>query len=310
MACPSRILTSDVVHAVREKIFEAGNLPAQMGMVLASIDENANPMGHPRAARVETLPKDKRALVADGPTAPTETLVFLGCVPSYGDTKMVPAALKALDAASVPYTLMGDQEGCCGYFKYLMGDPSFGDFAIQSMERLGKFGAKRLVTPCAGCYRTFKELYSHHGKLPFEVLHLVEYLAQLVSAGTLKLTKHVDAKVTYHDPCDLGRHMGFYDPPRELIRAIPGVELVEMPSTREMARCCGGGGGVAAFDNDMSLDISLARAREAVSTGADILVSACPSCKSNLKKSARTLKKQDGVKLKVQDLTELIASAL
>jgi glycolate oxidase len=310
MACPSRILTSDVVHAVRQRIFEAGNLPDHLGAVLESIAAEDNPLGQPRDARIETLPKDKRPLVSEGPSEATETLVFLGCIPSYGDTKIVPSALKALDVTGEGYTLLGNEEGCCGYFNYLMGDPGFGERAKQNMARLGAMGARRLVTPCAGCYRTFKELYPAHGELGLEVLHLVEYLAQLASEGRLPFAREIPAKVAYHDPCDLGRHMGVYEPPRELVRAIPGVELVEMERNREMARCCGGGGGLAAFDNDMSLDVSLKRVRDAAAAGAEVLVSACGSCKSNLKKSARTLKKQDGVKLKVQDITELVASAL
>lgn len=306
-ACPSRIDVADVVHAVRRKIFEAGHLPTSLASVLASISENQNPLGQPRSERIETLPRDKRESL---PTEPAETLVFLGCVPSYGDTKMVPAALKCLDAASVPYMLLGTEEGCCGYFNYLAGDPSFPDMARANIERLSGLGARRLVTPCAGCFRTFKDLYGEHGGLGMEVLHLVEHLAELASSGALRYSKRLDIRVAYHDPCDLGRHMGVYDPPRALIESIPGVTLVEMPTNRDMARCCGGGGGLAAYDNDMSLDISLARAREAASTGADVLVSACAGCKSNLKKTARQLKKEERITLKVQDVTELVASAL
>ncbi len=310
-ACPSRIQVADVVHAVRERIFEAGCAPDSIKAALGSIAAEGNPLGQPRSGRVETYPKEKRALVASGPSAASETILFMGCVPSYGDMKMVPSSIRALDAAGEPYTLLGNDEGCCGYFEWLAGDArSFESTAVANIDRFRGTGAKRLVTPCAGCFRTFKDLYKEHGDLGMEVLHLVEWLDRLAADGKLRFGKEVKATITYHDPCDLGRHMGVYDPPRNLLRRIPGLELVEMPRSRENGRCCGGGGGLAAYDNAMSLDIAFERAKEAAATGAGTVVSACAACKGNLKKAAARLRKEQGLKLDALDITEILARAL
>jgi glycolate oxidase len=117
-------------------------------------------------------------------------------------------------------------------------------------------------------------------------------------------------KVAYHDPCDIGRHMNIYDPPRKVIQAIPSVELIEFPQNRNLAKCCGGGGGLKAYDTEMSLDIAYKRVQQASSIGADTVVSACPACKSNLQLAAARLRKEKKGRIKVMDITELVADAL
>jgi len=181
----------------------------------------------------------------------------------------------------------------------------------NNTDQFKRLGLKEIVTTCAGCYRTFKDLYpKHDGSFPIQVYHTVEYLEKLITDGKLTFKNGAKMKVAYHDPCDIGRHMNIYDPPRNVLRAIPSVELIEFPQNRSLAKCCGGGGGLKAFDTEMSLEISYKRAQQASGMGADVIVSACPSCKSNLQVAAARLRKEKKGKMKVMDITELVAEAL
>jgi len=221
--------------------------------------------------------------------------------------------LKIMTEAHVDFTSLGSKEYCCGYISFLVGEEKEFEKCID--KNLGFFkerGFKEIVTTCAGCFRTFKDLYPKHRTLDgIQVFHVVEYMDKLIQDGRLKL-KDGDkkTKVAYHDPCDIGRHMNIYDPPRNVLRAIPSVELVEFPQNRNLARCCGSGGGMKAFDTDMSLEIAFKRIQQASTVGAEIVVSACPACKSNLNLAAARLRKEKKGRLKVMDITELVADAL
>jgi len=207
---------------------------------------------------------------------------------------------------------LGNEEHCCGYISYLVGNEK--EFERSIKDNTGQFkrmGLREIVTTCAGCYRTFKDLYpKHNGFSGIQVYHTVEYLEKLIADGKLIFNGGAKMKVAYHDPCDIGRHMNIYDPPRNVLRAIPSVELIEFPQNRNLAKCCGGGGGLKAFDTEMSLEISYKRAQQASGVGADVIVSACPSCKSNLQVAAARLRKEKKGKMKVMDITELVAEAL
>jgi len=139
----------------------------------------------------------------------------------------------------------------------------------------------------------------------------VELMEKLVQEG--KLVFNQDAKplrVAYHDPCDMGRHMGVYEPPRNVLKALPGIELLEFPLNRDKAKCCGGGGGMKGFDNQMAGEIGYKRLLSAIDLGADVIVSACPSCKGSFNQAAARARKEKKAKIKVMDITELVASRL
>jgi glycolate oxidase len=173
-------------------------------------------------------------------------------------------------------------------------------------------GIKEIVATCAGCYRTFKDLYPHHAKFDgIQIYHFVEYLEKLVTDHLITFKDGAKkVKVAYHDPCDIGRHMNIYDPPRNVIKAIPSVELVEFVQNRNLAKCCGGGGGLKAYQTDMSLDIAYKRIQQANSVGAEVVVSACPACKSNLQVASARLRKEKKGRIKVMDIAELVAEAI
>ena len=310
-ACPSRIDLPSIVHAVRRRLHAAGLAPAPIQAVLENIARHRNPLGQPPAGRMEVFPRDKRKAKGEGLYAGGEVLLWLGCMPSYADMKMVPSTLRIMDAVGERYFFLGEDEGCCGYFVHLAGDDAaFESIARANIERIKATGARKLVTPCAGCYRTFKSIYGEFGGLGIEVLHMVEYMDAMTGEGRLVLKEESGEKVIYHDPCDLGRHMSVYQPPRDLLGRVAGGNVVEFRMNRDNASCCGGGGGLAAADNELSMLVADARVREAGAAGASILVSACAGCKANLKKSAARIKKELGGPLRVMDITELVASAL
>jgi heterodisulfide reductase subunit D len=163
-----------------------------------------------------------------------------------------------------------------------------------------------MITSCAGCFKTIKHDYPKTGKLNFEVKHTLEFIIDLIESGKLKLKNEVKMKVTYHDPCHLGRHSSVYDAPRKLLNLIPGVELIEMERTRENSRCCGAGGGLKSGYPDIQNKISQTRIKEAEATGATELVSACPFCYQGLQVGIQALDS----KLTMRDITDLVVMAI
>lgn len=265
-----------------------------------------------------------------------EILFFAGCQYSYADELKGKAAemLKFMLENGADVAILGDAECCCAARAWQMGmADEFNQRANENIKAIKASGAKLIVTPCADCSHAFKRLYAPLG-LDIEVLHFSEYLARMVQQGKLKFTKSLNIKVTYHDPCHLGRQgepyvawnghekkilnqvhtweprrpryngaYGIYDAPREVIAAIPGVELVEMTRIREYSWCCGAGGGCTEVAPDFSDWTARERMEEAHSTSADALVTACPWCVINLSKAEK-----DG--MEIIELFDLVKRAL
>ena len=198
------------------------------------------------------------------------------------------------------------------FLAYLVGDmDTFNKVAETNLGLFKQAGVNEVLTTCAGCHKTFADIYPHEGhKDGYRAEHIVETMERLINEGKLKLKEKKARKVIYHDPCDLGRHLGVYEPPRNVISAIPGIELLEFAQNRALAKCCGGGGGVKAFDNELGGDIGFERVKQAIAAEADLLVSACPSCKNSLNQAAARARKEGLGKIKVMDITELVASHL
>ena len=221
---------------------------------------------------------------------------------------------RVLEAAGVDYAVLGEQEGCCGYVDHLAGaHEAFEEVARDRMGAIVATGARVLVTPCAGCFRTFSQLYSDVDPAwpgDLEVVHLVEYLDDLIQEGRLDLSREGRVRmVAYHDACDLGRHCDVYDAPRRVLAALPGVVLEEFPDHREKARCCGDGVALRDVDTDVSLDIA-ARRLEGLVEGVEAVASGCPSCKGNLRLAATKRAREGGPRMRVVDVVELVAAAL
>jgi glycolate oxidase len=305
--CPAGIEVADIVEACRDRLAGKGYLPDVFKPMLESLRRHGNPFGEPAEKRTEIFPEGLKK--AEGAL---DVLLFMGCMPSYQDIRIVPALGKIMEGIDLRYGVLGDLERCCGYIAHLIG--SSRDFVAlmdENLDHFSKHGSPTLVTTCAGCHRTFKELYPKYANGPVpKAVHFVEYIDQLIQEGEIRFKKSFEKKVIYHDPCDLGRHLGIYEPPRRILQAVPGLELLEFKQNRAMAKCCGGGGGMKAFDDPLSDAIAYKRADQAFEAGAEVMVSACPSCKRNLQLGASRVRKEKEGRIQVMDITEVMAKCL
>jgi Fe-S oxidoreductase len=267
-----------------------------------------------------------------------EVAFFPGCKYSYDKElqEVLRSTVMLLTDAGVDMGYMGSAEKCCAGRAYQMGlREDFNHSAESNIKAFKTFGVKIIVTPCSDCYHTFKRLYAGMG-MDIEILHTVEYIERLIQEGKIRFTKTVPITVTYHDPCHLGRqgepHIpwegkekkifnqinvweprkprynganGIYDAPRNVLKSIPGVKLIEMERIREYSWCCGAGGGCSETLPAFSSWTAGERISEANSTGADAIVTACPWCKSNLGNAAD----ENGKTIRVRDIVELVRQA-
>jgi heterodisulfide reductase subunit D len=296
-SCVAELKNADATEAFRKYLIDRGlPLLPEHALLVKSIENYGNPWQEAKAARRRWAKALAGKKVVPGET---DTLFYVGCTFALDRTlQESPRALaRLMDRAGESYGLMLEDELCCGSTAKRIGHSKlFEKLRAENEKRLLATGVKRLVTACAGCYKTLSQDYPGlDGKI--QILHATEYLAELVRKGRLKVPGS-ELKVTYHDPCHLGRHTGVYDAPREVLRAVPGLQFVEMKNSRELSRCCGGGAGVKTAYSDVSQKVAIKRLKEAEQTGADMLVTTCPFCVQTLKAAATA----SGSKLKVVEL--------
>jgi Fe-S oxidoreductase len=277
--------------------------------------------------------------VKDASKVKVDVLFHVGCLTSYDKDmwKLAKASVKILEKAGVNFGILGDAETCCGSRAYQMGyKDAFMAQAKKAMAAIKKTGAKTIVTACADGYQAFKVLYDRFDLIGnLKVMHISEYIAKLIEDGKLKPKKKVNLSVTYHDPCRLGRlgepwvHWsgkkipgdrfvfdppkpyrrganGVYEPPRDIIKSIPGVKLTEMVRIKEYSWCCGAGGGVNESNPDFAVWTAKQRIEEAIATGAEAIVTACPWCEKTLNEAIQAM----GSGMKVYDIVELVEKAI
>ncbi len=314
VVCPAGIDTVELWENIRALLVHAGYGPLDNQKVLVkSVKSYDNPWQQPRQARTKWARNaKKKGLITDTPRDIKKTkgsvLLFFGCTAVYNSYVQQVAinTINILEALDIDYGTLGGSEKCCGSVLLRVGDPEFSRLASQNINEFNKLNIKTLITSCAGCYKTIKQDYPKVDQLNFEVLHIVEYLNRLLQQGQMHFAHPVKRKVTYHDPCHLGRVAGVVQDPREIMRSIPGLQLIEMERNRFFSRCCGAGGGVKAGFPEIQEKISLRRIEEAEATGADELISACPFCFAGLQVGIKALDSH----LVMKDVTSLVAEAL
>lgn len=307
--CPRDVKQINNMIALRRIATGYGVFPTAvkpLRTVTAGLTAEGNPFGEERARRADWT----KGLSVKTFTEETEVLYFPGCYPSYDSRlkKVAQATARILNKAGVDFGILGSWENCCGESIRKAGNEElFKQLAKENIKTFIEHGVKKILVSSPHCYHTFKNEYPEF-RVNFEVIHITQYLFALVNEGRLPLTKEYRKKVTYHDPCYLGRHNGIYDEPREVLKKIPGLELVEMAEAREESLCCGGGGGRIWMETPKAERFSNLRLEQALGVGAEVLVTCCPYCLTNFEDSRVVLNYDEAIEVK--DITEILQEVI
>jgi Fe-S oxidoreductase len=307
--CPRGVKQIEVGVSLRRVASEYEVFPASMRSARtarASLISEGNPLQGERAKRAAWA-KDLGVKTFD---EGMEVLYFVGCYLSYDPRmkKVAVATAEILKKAGVAFGILGDKENCCGESIRKTGSEKvFRSLAKENIKTFVDNGVKKIIVSSPHCYHTFKNEYPEF-MVNFEVVHISQYLAELVREGRLELTNGFDKKFTYHDPCYMGRHNEIYDEPRELLKMATGKDTLEMADSRRDSLCCGGGGGRIWMDTPMEERFSDLRLKQAKEVGAEVLVTACPYCITNFEESRLNLEYDDV--LEIKDITEVVQAAL
>ncbi len=307
--CPRGVKQIDVSVSLRRVATEYEVFPASVKSARsarASIISEGNPLQGERGKRSDWAKGLPVKPYAEG----MEMLYFVGCYLSYDPRmKKVAAATAAiLDKAGVAFGILGERESCCGESIRKTGSEEvFKNLARENIKAFIDNGVTRILVSSPHCYHTFRNEYPEF-MVHFEVVHISQLLQELMAEGRLELTGKFEKRVTYHDPCYLGRHNDVYDAPREVLAAVPGLELTEMVDHHRNSLCCGGGGGRIWMDTPMGERFSDLRLKQARETGAGVLATCCPYCITNFEESRLNLEFDDI--LEIRDITEIIQEVI
>jgi len=307
--CPRDVKQIDSNVSLRRIATEYGVFAGSaepLPAVSSSLAGQGNPLNEERRDRAKWTDGHGVKTFSEG----TEFLYFPGCYLCYDPRlmKVSGAVADILNLAGTDFGILGEKENCCGESIRKTGDEAlFKRLARENIKTFIEHGVKKILVSSPHCLHTFKNEYPEF-MVHFEVFHLAQYLYKLISDGKLTFSKEYKKRVTYHDPCYLGRHNNIYDDPRQALRSIPGLELVEMADTREDSLCCGGGGGRIWMETPKGKRFSDLRVAQALAAGAEVLVTSCPYCITNFEDSR--LNMEDTGALEIKDITEIIREAM
>jgi len=300
LVCPALIETKELRTALRGFVVEKEAYPEGLRRLRETLQSVHNILGEPneeRALWAEALGDDGKQRYEK---EKAEVVYFVGCVASYFPmTKRIPQALvRIFDKAEVDFTLLGGKEWCCGFPLLAAGMRKDAKaFMEHNLREVQAKGAKSVVFACPSCYRVWSEEYG----ADLELFHSTQFLKKLIDDGKIAF-EDTKMKVTYHDPCDLGRASGVYEAPREILRSIPGVELVEMKNHGRDCTCCGGGGDLEMVRPALTAQMAQAKIEEILATGANRVITACQQCVRTIQSTARRKK----VPIEVMDISEFV----
>jgi Fe-S oxidoreductase/nitrate reductase gamma subunit len=306
--CPALIEHVDTLMELRRnEVLIQGRIPEEAGRALRTLETGGNPFG-PQSDRVDWINQMKIRVVAPGEKV--DVLYWIGCCVTFDPQKHKIASdlCRLLEKCGIDFGVLGADEKCCGDPARIMGQEMlFQQAAKEQVELLKQREFKVLLTGCPHCYNVFKNEYKQFGS-NFNVVHHSEFIHEMLYLGTLKPISGTGRKCVYHDPCYLGRYQKIYDSPREVLKAIPNVEVAEMKNRRDKSLCCGAGGGHYFMDLKRGERINNIRVKQAHEAGADTIVTACAYCMHMLQDSVKLLNYDES--MRVMDIASLTADSL
>jgi heterodisulfide reductase subunit D len=300
VSCPVSIDAKNLWLALRETLVEMGYFPKIMDQMKSNILKVHNILGNENVERVSWLESLAELPDHGYQKEKAQVVFFVGCVASFFPMvqKIPKALIEILNKVGVDFTLLGGEEWCCGFPLIGAGMKKEAKALIEhNLEKMKEKGVERVVFACPSCYHTWMEEY----KTDIEIFHSTQFIRKLINEGKIRF-KEKKMRVTYHDPCDLGRASGVYEAPREVLRAIPGVELVEMEGNRDQCKCCGGGGNLEMVDPELSAALAQEKIKEIQATGADAVITSCQQCIRTIMTTARRKK----IPVTAMDITEFV----
>jgi Fe-S oxidoreductase len=293
--------TKEIFRVLKAEFVKRGfGPPAKFDPVLKASKEYDNYFGQPQRKRLEWA----EGLDVKRVTQKTDVLFFVGCYEAFNPTTtfIARATANLLNKSGASWGILGEEEICCGHpFLEVGCEDEFERLARENIEKINATGIKTLLVSCSCCYSTIKNDWPKVGKLNFEPIHTSEYLLKLIKEDKLKVTRRFDKKLTIHDPCHLGRYCDVFEEPREVLGAIPGVDLMEMQRNRKESYCCGAGGSVNACFPDWATETATTRLEEATATGSELVViPSCPICYDNFSTAL------PDVEIGISDLADLL----
>lgn len=303
--CPLGVNMPNILRSARRILVDFGSYPETLKSVVLKIKNVGNPLGEPREKRADWA---KEAGVDEFKSG-MDLLYFPCCVPAY-DARIqgvARATAYLLQHANVSFGILGSQESCCGEAIRRVGaEAVYKETAQSNIKNFQAAGVQRILVSSPHCYVTFKKEYPELGG-SFDAVHVTEYFGQLIEQGKIQPGKVFNHKVVYHDPCTLGRQSGIYDAPRNILRSIPGLELVEVEEfSRNLSLCCGAGSGALWIDWPKGERMADIRIRQLVDTGAEVIAVACPYCLQMFEETVKAM----NLDIKVMDVCEILRESL
>lgn len=309
--CPVYVEHVDkIVDMRRYQVLMESKFPEELTTAFRGLEKNSNPWGLGFDTRADWVGEMNVPILSETGEKEIDYLFFVGCIRSFDDRnkKVTLAMIKILNHLGVKFAILGLEEGCCGDPARRVGNEYLYQILAQTnIEIFQKYNIKRILTSCPHCYNTFKNEYPQLG-FSSEVLHHTTFLWESLKKGQLKLTESQVKTITYHDPCYLGRYSDIFEPPRNILRSLPHMDVREMKRNRADSLCCGAGGGWMWMDEKIGKRINIERLEDALAASCEGVATACPFCVTMFNDAIKDKALEND--FQIWDIAEIIADSI